>query len=319
MRKIQNTIILGLLLALVSSCETPKAFTSKPSVESSPEARAEYNRLTRNGTTFPAAQEVTRVVSNPGSIDQECVEQAATEAPVITKSSKSGSPFVSRGKSGPYGVSLKNHPGPEKGCYPVETVSLEKAKQAIASQNFTYGPDREFKSRGPSDSEIRTFGAAVLSMQYLNGGVFTIGKPKGKMPFEYCDANKSSQQFGNRIRISRKGGAQHGLSVAQYVHEWSHLIGNSQMPGGGQVYSQFLKAIGGKVWTEDSKSGQKGCLVSRYADNRSNEHFAEVFTAFVTEPKLLKEMGKTNPVCKKAYDFFEKRMFNKGERAKECY
>lgn len=334
MRKPLKLLPFCLVLFLWSSCETTKesfqnALSSRPS-SNSPEAEREFNRLTRNGTTLPAAQEVTRVVSNPGDVSnqQGCiqVEPASARASAPRFNFKGGSPFRSNsapnGADPKYGVSLKNHPRPERGCYPVENVSLDEAKAAIASQNFSVAVDRQYtKSKAPSDMEIRTFGAAIKSVQYLNGGVFTIGRPARTYPFEYCDhVGASSQQFGNRIRISRKGNAAHGLSVAQYVHEWSHQIGNSPMPGTGKtVYQAFKDYIGGEVATGNSR-GQKPCLVSMYSDNRTNEHFAEAFTAFVTEPTaLLRNSRSGNKTCKKAYDFFAKKLFKKGERAKECY
>ncbi len=335
-------ILLTFCFALVigASCKTTgQEFLSfdqgqQDNSEESISAHKELNRLTNNGKTLPSYKQVNEVVSNPGDISfqRDCIEiEAASDPPIKTHettiSSKKVSPFkrnvASHGKAIPYGVSLKNHPRPERGCYPVENVSLEEAKAAIESQNFSFKKDNDSPgSKPPSDEEIRAFGAAILSMQYLNGGIFQIGRPEKKFPFVYCDDDrKSSRQFGNKIRISRKGRARHGLSVAQYVHEWGHLIGNSVEPSIGQgnnIYNEFLRAIGGKVWTEDSRTGRPGCLVSRYADNRSNEHFSELLTAFVTEPFLLREMGKTNKVCKKAYEFFEKVLFKKGERAREC-
>lgn len=321
--------IIGLLIFSVS-CETPaEGFTqayqsSANSSDVTPEGQAALDRMTNRGRTLPDSTTFTRGI-RVGNLPEgaDCPPEAASAPTVVFSTRGSNSPFVRNinpnGRDPQYGISLKNHPRPEKGCYPVQNVSLDQAKQAIASQNFSVSSDS--RSRDASSGEIRTLGAAVLSMQYLNGGVFQIGRPNRTMPFEMCDdSSKSSQQLSNKFRISRKGNAQHGLSVAQYVHEWGHLIGNSQMPGGGgNVYSSFLRAIGGKVRTEDSGGGQAPCLVSRYADNRSNEHFAEVLTAFVTEPSiLLNNKGPGANACKKAYDFFEKVLFKKGSRAREC-
>ena len=47
--------------------------------------------------------------------------------------------------------------------------------------------------------------------------------------------------------------------------------------------------------------------------NNSNENFAEVFTAFVTEPSLLLR----SPACRKSLQFF-KNWFGDGERVNEC-
>lgn len=332
MRNIKNTLILSGLVLLSTSCETPQEgfqsvyqSTAAASADSTPEGRRAFDSLTNGGRTLPAVQDVTRIVNSPGDLPTggDCAPSGVIPKAVPVVSTNGKSPFRRNvnpsGKDPGYGISLKNHPRPERGCYPIENVSLEKAKQAIASQNFSMTSDS--KSKDASSTEMRTLGAAILSMQYLNGGVFQIGRPSRTMPFEMCDdKSKSSQQFGSKFRISRKGNAQHGLSVAQYVHEWGHLIGNSPMPGGGgNVYSAFLSAIGGKVRTEDSGGGQAPCLVSRYADNRSNEHFAEVLTAFVTEPSiLLNNKGPGAKACKKAYDFFEKKLFKKGSRAREC-
>lgn len=60
------------------------------------------------------------------------------------------------------------------------------------------------------------------------------------------------------------------------------------------------------------------CLVSNYADDNQNEQFAEVFTAFMTEPELLLNNSRSPAACKKAFNFFKNEFFDKGERGTDC-
>jgi hypothetical protein len=82
------------------------------------------------------------------------------------------------------------------------------------------------------------------------------------------------------------------------------------MIGNNGAYTAFRRAMGG-----DSPS--KYCLVSNYADDNKNEQFAEVLTAFVTEPTILLNNSRTPGNCKKAFDFFTK-YFANGEKARDC-
>jgi hypothetical protein len=212
------------------------------------------------------------------------------------------------GNYGTYAYSLKRHPRPKRGCLPVENVSFEKAIAALASQKLTYKTEKG--SKAASNEEVRALGAAILSVQYLNGGPLEMGMPSSSqpnpLPIVFSDSS-GSQQFGNRIKIGRSGSHHYGSSVAQHVHEWAHLIGNNG------AYEIFRKQVGAPPY----------CNVSGYSANNPNnsrrkeynEHFAEVMTAFVTEPASLK--NHPNAACRKSFEFFKK-FFKKGDRSKEC-
>ncbi|MBT3586207.1 MAG: hypothetical protein HN509_14970 [Halobacteriovoraceae bacterium] len=240
--------------------------------------------------TFPEGVELARVVSNPGDIDQNCPKVF----PVATVSSKSSNlRAVSNGgsKDPGYIYSLKNYPAPAKGCIPVEKVSLQAARKAMKLQNLT--------TEGATEAEERTLGAGLIRIQQLNGGPLETGIWKGARPypFRYKLGKGYSGQREDHILIRRNGTKHYGLSVAQAVHEYAHLIGNQGAYG---KFRSFMGSVG-------------LCLVSNYADDNASEQFAEVFTAFVTQPSILLSNGRSP----KAYEFF-KQWFGKGERVKEC-
>lgn len=321
--KIFNKILpVFLALVLSSSCETTKEGLQQSMQRANvstdnPAADIAFNNLTNNGTNFPTGQGLARVVSNPGDLShkQGCQEPIEAPEPVtvsVSTKSASGSPFrrnVSpNGKYSTYSYSLKRHPRPRRGCLPVENVSFAQAKAALASQKLTYktGPG----AKKASEAEVRALGAAILSVQHLNGGPLKMGMPANgqpsPLPIVFTDASGSQQEW-HQIKIGRSGHQHYGSSVAQHVHEWAHLIGNN---GG---YERYRKEVGVPPY----------CNVSGYSANNPNnsrrkeynEHFAEVMTAFVTEPASLK--NHPNSACRKAFDFFKK-FFKKGDRAKEC-
>ncbi len=196
----------------------------------------------------------------------------------------------------PYPYSLKNYDNPSKGCYPVSRVSLTEAEDIIELQNL--------KTVGANNLEKRTLGAALTWMHYLNGDSplrTAYWKGNGTYEIRIVDGDGSSGQRWDHIIIRRNGAKEHGESVAQHVHELGHLVGNNG------TYGSF-------------KSHMKGygyCVVSGYSDNKDNEQFAEVFTAFVTEPELLTKNSQTPKACKRAFEFFED-WFAAGNRVQEC-
>ncbi len=196
----------------------------------------------------------------------------------------------------PYPYSLKNYDAPSKGCYPVSRVSLTEAENIIDLQ--------ELKLVGATKTETRTLGAALTWMHYLNGDQpvrSAYWKGKGTYEIRVVDGEGSSGQRWDHILIRRNGHKANGESVAQHVHEIGHLIGNN---GTYDLYRAHMASTG---W----------CIVSGYSDNKFNEQFAEVFTAFVTEPELLTKNSKTPKACKNAFKFFEE-WFDAGNRVNEC-
>jgi hypothetical protein len=193
-----------------------------------------------------------------------------------------------------YTYSLKNYDIPSRGCYPVSKVSLSEANKLIASQKL--------KTKGATSKEIRTLGAGLKWLQYLNKGPLKSGFPRVKgYEIRIKDGDGSSGQRGNHILIQRQGKKAHGLSVAQHVHEYAHLIGNNG------VYAKYRTHMKGHGY----------CMVSNYADNNNNEQFAEVFTGFVTEPVTLLNNKRTPKACQRAFDFFLN-WFDAGDRVYEC-
>lgn len=193
-----------------------------------------------------------------------------------------------------YPTALKNHPRPSRGCIPVENISLQEARRAMSLQNVT--------TDGATELEERTLGVALVRIQQLNGGPLESGKWSGRSPYPFRirDGGGTSRQAGDHILIRRKSHGRGALSVAQHVHEYAHLVGNN---GGYNAYRSYM-------------GGNGNCMVSGYADNNPNEHFAEVFTAFVTEPNLFNTSSPT-AACRKAFEFF-RGWFGDGDRVAEC-
>ncbi|MCP4913209.1 MAG: hypothetical protein GY909_08815 [Oligoflexia bacterium] len=330
-----NALTLTFILTFTLSCETDQDATQGAlgemiAAERNPDAAEAMITLTNGGTNFPDGRSLSRVVSNPGNIDRDCNHNTSRRpaSPQPQPSFSGNTRFTSNntGRSqNTYGYSLKRHPIPRKGCIPPDTISLDEAKQAIASQNLTYRAARG--SKAVSNAEVKALGAAVMSVQHLAGGVFRPGSPRSgqpsPFPVEFSDSS-GSQQYWEKIKVGRSGHMHYGSSVAQHVHEWSHLIGNNLMPGTNtSVYDAFYRHLGG-TRGDFRKQGQargkiKPCLVSGYSDNKANEHFAELFTAFVTQPSILKNNNfGDKETCRKSFEFFEKILFKNGSKVKEC-
>ena len=215
-----------------------------------------------------------------------------------------------------YRYSLKAYPTPSRGCIPVSSVDSDEANRLIASQGF--------HTVGATDREKRTLGAAIKRVQQLAGGVLEQGRwfNSDSFPWEFvdrsfdgystycqlCDLNGRTGEFF--IEISRKkserGDNHYGHSVGQHIHEWAHLIGNRG------AYQEFQNFMNARNYGADDY-----CKVSGYADNSDGEQFAEVFTAFVTEPSLLLNNSSTPSNCRKVFDFFYN-WFDQGEAVESC-
>jgi len=197
-----------------------------------------------------------------------------------------------------YTYSLKNYRDPSRGCIPVSRISLQEAEDVLESQNLGIS--------GATNAETRTAGAAITWLQHLNGDrPLSTGKWKGRNPYKFVvkSGSGNSAQRASYILIRRNGNKEYGLSVAQYVHEYAHFIGNN---GGYGQYRSYMK-----------RKGAGYCMVSNYADNNSHEQFAEVLAAFATDPEVLTKNNRTPRNCKHAFNFF-KSWFNKGSRVKKC-
>ncbi|MCR9204727.1 MAG: hypothetical protein NXH75_09130 [Halobacteriovoraceae bacterium] len=266
------------------------------------EARRTGNRFfgnIDNPSRVPGADEL-RLGLEPTIDCEHCAENAAA---------------VERGDFGTdpgYTVSLKNYRNPAHGCISKEQVSSGEADRLLASQNLSV--------ENAADDEKRALGAAIKRVQQLNGGVLQTGIGRmirggqvvpGRYPVRFTNDSGSGQRADHiKIGRNRSGANDHnhnGNSVAQHAHEWAHVIGNNG------AYAQF------KRYMDSSSYGSNDyCMVSNYADNNNNEQFAEVFTAFVTEPAILLNNSRTPRACQKAYQFFRDHFFNRGSRVSSC-
>ena len=299
MMKYMKNILLALFVLVVaigcentgevSDWETPRTTQLAHTPEFSEDARAAGNDLfgsVENPTRIPSGLELAAAMEPSIGRCEQCADNAYA---------------VTRGNFGPdprYQVSLKNYPRPSHGCTPYTDVSLNQAESLIASQNLS--------TRNATEREKRVLGASIKRVQELNGGPLRTGMgPGGGYPFVYKDENGSNQRAG-QINIGRniaaRGHNHYGNSVAQQVHEWAHLIGNN---GVYQRLRSYMRGAG-------------DCHVSNYALSRPNEHFAEVFTAFVTEPATLLNNTRTPAACRRAFDFFKNEFFNRGDRVTNC-
>ena len=188
--------------------------------------------------------------------------------------------------------SIKAYPQAARGCIP--RVSLEQAKKALERFNF--------KTNGATGEEIRALGTGLIWIEALNGG-----KPlsrahannRSAYTFRFRSGSGHSHQAAHEIVITRNGARNNGERVAQLVHELGHFLGNNG------AYSEYIQATGGSM-----------CRVTSYSLSRPNEQFAEVFATFVTFPEHLKKQDSN--ACRKAYAFFERKMFSNGILAQRC-
>lgn len=216
-----------------------------------------------------------------------------------------------------YGTSLKNHAGPSRGCIAENTISDSEANRLITSQEIT--------TVGATEKERRVLAAAIKRVQQLNGGpirgwrgVLSASPPMGLYPWRYYDNHEegSSVTFHlTHILINRKTNNRnhnhnhhYGHSVAQQVHEWAHYLGYHI--GLQDQFQNFMR--GNREY-----GNQDYCMVSNYADNTPGEQFAEVFTAFITEPRILLNNSRTPENCRKVFNFFLT-WFPQGERVQDC-
>lgn len=245
---------------------------------------------------------------------QECEEEESkaeikSSQPVVSESPKE------LGTDPAYAASLKNYPNPSRGCIPRNSLTDAEVNELIDSQNF--------RTVNGSTEERRTLALAIKRAQELDGGVFQRGMAEvpGGFPFIYKDSNGSVMNANvytypsgkvfkpYEIRIGRnlsRGSNQYGLSVAQHVHEWGHMVGRN---GAYDEFAAFMNA--------GDYSAKDYCMVSNYADDSPGEQFAEVFAAFLTEPRILLVNSRTPSNCKKVFDFF-KSWFKAGEKVESC-
>ena len=113
MRNIKSLFIFLCLGLILVSCETTQedytnAYNSSMT-DSPKETKVEMDRLTNGGKTFPDAEALTAIVSNPGNInyDNTCVRENPKFIPEASN--------YWTGKKDPgYIYSLKNYPRPAK-------------------------------------------------------------------------------------------------------------------------------------------------------------------------------------------------------------
>lgn len=276
--------------------DAPRDMTPSMSPGFSDEARATGNALfgnVDNPTRVPSASQI-RMAAQPEVPCMDCAQSPER----VERAGLSRDPG--------YTYSLKNYERPSRGCVSAAEISTREADQLLASQNLSV---RAASGSGAvTDLEKRSVAAGIKRVQELNGGPLRTGmgpsQNGGPYPFVFKDSNGSNQRV-NQINIGRntsRGHKHYGNSVAQHVHEWAHLIGNA---GG---YPAYRRAMGGAGY----------CMVSNYADNNANEQFAEVFTAFVTEPELLLNNSRTPAACRRAFEFFRDEFFDRGRNVENC-
>lgn len=148
------------------------------------------------------------------------------------------------------------------------------------------------------DSNKLALSRGLLEIEKLAGGRFRAAEGA---TFKILPESGCAQQLGKTIVLRQGCGSLD--SVAYYIHELGHYIGNNDR---GKLYASYKASVTSR------------CAVSRYAmtdwtkARARNEEFAEVIAAFVTNPDLLLKSG---PSCVKAFNFFRDEVFDKGELA----
>lgn len=180
------------------------------------------------------------------------------------------------------------------------------AAQGLCTPNLTQNQAEDvlrafnIRTTNALESEIRALGRGLSQLQKLAGGVFAPAEG-ARYTFKNGGGN-ISRQTANGIEMSR-GRSQNISSVAYFIHELGHYVGNNNE---GALYREYKATV------------KTPCHFSRYAmknwspEKTRNEEFAEVFAAFVTYPALLTEGG---PGCQAAYTYFKTRVFDRGELA----
>lgn len=151
------------------------------------------------------------------------------------------------------------------------------------------------------EQERMALAKGLAQITALNGGRF---KPFKKTRIEFVDRTGHSEELGRRpgddsyrITMNRcdpDGKNCSANNVAHLVHELGHQLGNSYYRDEETYYQAYKRLVRGD------------CYPTAYSDDRFNEQFAEVFSAYVTHPELLKTGG---PVCERAYAFFAADVF----------
>lgn len=134
----------------------------------------------------------------------------------------------------------------------------------------------------PSSGELEALAKGIGQIENLLGKPLPAG---WRTTYNYINASGKWNQGASAINVRRSPGSCKGENVGRLMHELGHKVGNSG------VYSQYRSYVG------------SSCGITGYARTKSNEQFAEVFSAYVTYPDLLKKK------CPQAYSFFATKLF----------
>lgn len=210
------------------------------------------------------------------------------------------------------------------------TAARGECLPAPATQPAEILKRNQISATGAKELELAALAKVIVAIEKIGDGRFKFhhgakyrflsdGKARSNYDGSFLNIrdggqNRAGLVAGLDLSISEKaqGDIQHSPTGrgnhALLVHELGHYIGHrnhsaTSAQGGTSLYTHYRNSVA-------------KCNISGYATNdktRRHEEFAEVFAAYVTNPKMLTEVKG----CSEAIDFFAK-LFGENAPAKDC-
>jgi hypothetical protein len=213
--------------------------------------------------------------------------------------------FQSFGARGSVAVVKLNQRAAQGTCMPQVSgnSSITLSNNNIGAFSGATAQGRSFSGTNPrplaaTDARQQAVARVLQTMNSLGGGNFSLhrgakfvfGSTAGQPSRQTADHIQLNPGNQNIRALGNHAGHSHGgtTNTALIAHELGHYVGNNGLY---QPYFQFVRG---------------GCNVSGYSGNRRNgrrnEEFAEVFSAYLTNPEMLSAKGGA---CQKALDFMK--------------
>lgn len=182
-------------------------------------------------------------------------------------------------------------------CMVGTDISDEEAKAIISYYNI--------KAKGSTERERIEIAKVLFQASALSGGRF---EPFVGINFTFY-SGKGHSWAGDPIKLNRCSKKGQGCGSLDYIgasriaHEMAHRMGHASCENGKGTYYG------------NSKKEFKGCYPTRYSDDKSNEQFAEIISAFLTYPERL---SSGSAQCQKAYKYLSEQVFKTNGKLASC-
>ena len=153
--------------------------------------------------------------------------------------------------------------------------------------------------------EKKALARAILAIERAGAGtfhahhgarfVYRTGHVRSRFNGKAIEINPGRQNV-HALRDKSLGGTN---NVGLHAHELGHFV------GGQGLYAKYFAAV----------PKDKRCLVSKYAESRRNEEFAEAFAAYLLDPERLSHGGEG---CERARNFFSEIFGAKKDSIRDC-